>query len=199
MGKLIESTFVTLDGVISNPDKWGAPYWDDEHYKYAQDMLFAADALLLGRKSYQSFSATWPQRTAESQEGHDWKQDPAHDSYAERFNRIPKYVASRTLTDDTLGGWNGTLIHGDPATEIVKIKDRHEGNIVKYGTGELDRVLLAHNLIDEFHFWVFPVIAGGGDRLLEGVDGVDITHLNLQQVTRFTSGIAVMTYTPAHR
>jgi dihydrofolate reductase len=199
MGKLIESTFVTLDGVISAPDKWGAPYWDGEHSNYAQDLLFAADALLLGRKTYQGFAATWPERTAESQEGRDWKQDSAHDSYSDRINRLPKYVASRTLTDDTLSGWNTQLIHGDPAAEIAKIKERHEGNILKFGTGELDQTLLTHNLVDEFRFWVFPVLAGGGVHLLEDVDGFDITHLELQEVTRFASGIAVMTYTPTRR
>jgi dihydrofolate reductase len=177
MRKLIESTFVTLDGVISSPHVWGPPYWNEEHNEYAGKLLFAADALLLGRETYQGFAQSWPARTG--------------DPYADRINSLPKYVASTTLKD--ADAWNGTLIQGDVATAVAELKRQPGENILKFGTGELDRTLIAHDLVDEFHFWTFPTIAGSGDRLL---DGLDVTHLKLLETTRFESGIVVLTYGP---
>ncbi|MGH2586234.1 MAG: dihydrofolate reductase family protein [Dehalococcoidia bacterium] len=177
MRKLIESTFVSLDGVISAPQEWSPPYWDEEHAAYARDLFFAADAMLLGRATYEGFAAAWPSRTG--------------DEFSDRFNSVPKYVASRTLVEPL--EWNATLIKGDVAEEIAKLKQQPGQNIVKYGTGELDRTLMEHNLVDEFHFWVFPVAAGKGDRLF---DGIGTTHLKLIDTTRFASGIVVLTYAP---
>ncbi|MBA3764581.1 MAG: dihydrofolate reductase family protein [Actinobacteria bacterium] len=176
MRKLVESTFVTLDGVISSPEVWGSPYWDDEHDQYARDLLFAADALLLGRETYEGFAEAWPARTG--------------DEYADRINSLPKLVASTTLLEAT---WNATLIKEGVAEEVAKLKDQPGQNILKFGTGELDRTLIEHNLIDEFHFWLFPVAAGSGQRLF---DGTDTTHLQLVNTTRLGSGIVVLTYTP---
>ncbi len=82
MRKLVESTFVTLGGVISAPQEWGAPYWDGQHAQYARDLLWSADALLLGRQTYEGFVQAWPSRTG--------------DEYADRINGLPKYVASTT-------------------------------------------------------------------------------------------------------
>jgi len=175
MRKLVESTFVTLDGVISSPQVWGAPYWDDEHGKYAHGLLFAADVLLLGRETYEGFAKAWPSRT---------------DDYSDRINGLPKYVASTTLQETT---WNATLLRGDVADEVAKLKQQPGQNILKFGTGELDRTLMQHNLVDEFHFWLFPVVAGSGQRLF---DGTNTTHLKLVNTTTFRSGIAVLTYTP---
>ncbi|PZG13074.1 dihydrofolate reductase family protein [Nonomuraea aridisoli] len=177
MRKLIESTFVTLDGVISSPHVWGPPYWNEEHNEYAGKLLFGADALLLGRETYEGFAQAWPARTG--------------DPYADRINSLPKYVASTTLKE--ADAWNGTLIQGDVATAVAELKRQPGENILKFGTGELDRTLIAHDLVDEFHFWTFPTIAGSGDRLL---DGLDVTHLRLLETTRFESGIVVLTYGP---
>ena len=177
MRKLVESTFVTLDGVISAPQEWSPPYWDEEHAGYARKLLFAADALLLGRATYEGFAEAWPTRSG--------------DEYTDRINAMPKYVASRTLTEAT---WNATVIDGDVAEEVAKLKVEPGESILKFGTGELDRTLLAHGLIDELHLWVFPVLAGGGQRLIEGVD---TTHLKLMDLTRFSSGIVVLTYSPS--
>ena len=174
--KLIESTFITLDGVVSNPHIWGgAKYWDDEYLGLAREMLFAADALLLGRETYEGFAATWPGRPSEP--------------YTDRINALPKHVASRTLTELS---WNATVIDGDVAERVAELKRRPGQDILKFGTGELDRTLLEHGLIDELHLWVFPVIAGEGQRLLEGTG---TTHLNLAKTTTFKSGIVVHTYT----
>ena len=103
---------------------------------------------------------------------------------------MPKYVASRTLREAT---WNATILSGDVASRVAEIKDEDGLDLVKFGTGELDRTLLEHRLVDEYHFWMFPVIAGGGQRLL---DDVATTHLELIDMTRFDSGIVVMTYKP---
>lgn len=176
MRKLVESTFVTLDGVISSLEKWGPPYWDDEHDDYAHKLLFAADALLLGRVTYEGFVEAWPSRAGD---------------YADRINSLPKYVASCSVREAT---WNATIIRGDVAEEIAELKQQAGENILKFGTGELDRTLITHGLIDEFHLWVFPVLAGGGQRLIEGID---TTHLKLVDATTFSSGIVVHTYAPS--
>ena len=175
MRKLVESTFVTLDGVIGDPQVWGPPYWDDEHVGYARKLLFSSDALLLGRATYEGFAEAWPPRSGD---------------IADRINSLPKHVASKTLKEAT---WNATVIDGDVADEVTKLKEQPGENLLKYGTGELDRTLLAHGLVDEFHFWIFPVLLGGGQRLIEGID---TTHLNLVETTRFGSGIVVNVYAP---
>jgi len=177
MRKLVESTFVTLDGVIGSPQEWGPPYWNDEHANYARELLFAADVLLLGRATYEGFAEAWPSRTG--------------DDYSDRINSLPKYVASRTLEEAT---WNATIIKGDVAEEVARLKQQPGEDILKFGTGELDRTLIAHELIDEFHFWVFPVLAGGGQRLIEGIE---TTHLKLVDTTTFSTGIVVHTYAPS--
>lgn len=174
--KLVESTFVTLDGVISDPQNWGPPYWDDQHSAYATKLLEPADALVLGRATYEGFADAWPQRSG--------------DPYTDKINAMPKYVASRTLQDAT---WNATIIRGDVASEVAALKEQPGGDLLKFGTGELDRTLLEHGLVDELHLWMFPVIAGGGQRLL---DDVDVTHLELVDSTPFDSGIVVLTYSP---
>ena len=186
MRKLIESTFVTLDGVISDtepstapqasPEKWGGPYWDDEHLNYARKLLFGADALLLGRVTYEGFAASWPQRSG--------------DDFSDKINNMPKYVASRSLKEAT---WNATIINGDVAGKVAELKKQGDGNLLKYGTGELDRTLVKHGLVDEFHFWFFPVVLGAGQHLF---DQVDTAHLNLLDSTRFKSGIVVNVYAP---
>jgi dihydrofolate reductase len=172
MRKLVESTFVSLDGVIENPQNWSPPYWDDQHHEYARKLLWDADALLLGRKTYEGFAQAWPPRAGA-------------DEYTDRINAMPKHVVSRTLTETT---WNASVLEGDAAEAVTKLKEEPGRNLLKFGTGELDRTLLENGLVDEFHFWIFPVLAGGGQRLIEGID---MTHLNLLDVSTFESGIVV--------
>jgi len=176
MRKLVESTFVTLDGVISDPQVWGPPYWDDEHNAYAARLMEPAEALLLGRETYEGFASSWPQRSG--------------DAYTDKINAMPKYVASTTLSDPT---WNATVLSGDTAAAVAALKAEDGGDLLKFGTGELDRTLVEHGLVDEFHFWIFPVVAGSGDRLF---DGLPVTHLELLETTPFASGIVVHTYGP---
>ena len=177
MRKLIESTFTTLDGVISDPQRWGPPYWDEQHFGYARELLFDADALLLGRVTYESFAEAWPGRPS--------------DEYTDRINGMPKHVASRSLRETT---WNASVLEGDVAQAVAALKREPGGNLLKYGTGELDRTLLEHKLVDEYHFWIFPVLAGAGERLFAGIDTT--THLQLIRETRFKSGIVVGVYAP---
>jgi dihydrofolate reductase len=178
MRKLVETTFITLDGVISNPQEWGPPYWDDQHHGFAHDLLFGADALLLGRVTYEGFAEAWSARSGPE---------------ADVFNTMPKYVASRTLTEVTWA--NSTLLRGDVAEEVARLKEQPGKDIMKWGTGELDRTLVEHGLVDEFHFWYFPVIVGAGKHLFEGA-GFDTTHLKLADLERFDSGIVVHIYVP---
>lgn len=175
MRKLVESTFVTLDGDIGTPQVWGPPYWDDEHNAYTTKLLFAADALLLGRATYEGFVEAWPSR-----EG----------PIADRINSLPKHVASRSLEETT---WNATILEGDLVEAVAALKEQPGENLLKYGTGELDRTLIPAGLVDELHLWIFPVLGGGGQRLIEGID---TTHLQLVETTPFESGIVVNVYGP---
>jgi dihydrofolate reductase len=176
MRKLVESTFVTLDGVIGDPQVWGSPYWDEEHMAYAAKLMEPAEALVLGRATYEGFAQAWPQRSG--------------DPYTDKINAMPKHVASRTLTEAT---WNASIIQGDAAEGVAALKRESGGDLLKFGTGELDRALIEHGLVDEFHFWVFPVLAGGGQRLIEGID---TTHLRLLDASTFSSGIVVHVLEP---
>jgi dihydrofolate reductase len=187
MRELIESTFVSLDGIIDDtrpstasraqPQHWGHPYWDDDHVSYAGKLLSSADAMLLGRVTYEGFAKAYSARSGPE---------------ADKFNSMPKYVASRTLTETT---WNATLIKGDVAEEVAGLKEQPGENLLKWGTGKLDRTLVEHGLVDEFRFWYFPVIVGAGKHLFEGA-GFDTTHLKLADLTRFDSGIVVHIYVP---
>lgn len=178
MRKIVESTFMTLDGVIDEPHVWGMPYWDEEHNTYNAKLLSSADSLLLGRETYESFAEVWPQRTG--------------DQFSDKINAMPKHVATRTLEEVT--SWNASILDGDIADAVTELKKAPGQDILKYGTGELDQTLLEHGLLDELHLWVFPVIAGAGQRLLDGV--IDATHLQLVDTTVFESGIVVHVYTP---
>jgi len=178
MRKLIEATFVSLDGVVGSPEKWALPYFDDENKNYALSRLSEVDAFLLGRVTYEKFAARWPQIKG--------------DDYFDRINSLPKFVASKTLQETT---WNATVIKGDVADEVSKLKNQPGKNIMKYGTGRLDRTLIQRSLIDEFHFSIFPIAVGSGQRLF---DGIDATHLKLALTgtKTFNNGIVILTYVP---
>ncbi len=175
MGKLVEATHVALCGEIGAPHEWGLPYMNDEQLGYVTNLLTEADALLLGRVTYEGLSAAYPQMKG------DW---------ADRMNSIPKYVASTTLRETT---WNATLIKGDVVDGVSSLKAAGH-SLLKFGTGPLDRVLMDHNLVDEFHFWLNPVAVGNGQRLFEDIEAT--THLKLVATTTFSTGVVALTYTP---
>jgi dihydrofolate reductase len=178
MRKLIEATLVSLDGVVGSPEEWALPYWDDENKAHALSQLSEVDAFLLGRVTYEKFVASWSHVKG--------------DDYLDRINSLPKFVASTTLRETT---WNAKRIQGDVAAEVSKLKSQPGKDIMKYGTSQLDRTLIQHHLIDEFHFSIFPIIVGRGKRLFEGID---TTHLNLKLIgaTTFSNGIVYLTYVP---
>jgi dihydrofolate reductase len=177
MRKLIESTHVSLGGEIGSPQNWAFPYLDDEHMGYATELLAGADALLLGRRTYEGLSAAYTAMTSTP--------------LVDRMNSIAKYVASRTLTE---ASWNASVIPGDVAEFVADLKRQPGGTIVKYGNGPLDQVLMDNNLIDEFHLLLTPVAAGSGQHMFEAIHGAP--QLSLADVRPFASGVLVLVYRP---
>jgi dihydrofolate reductase len=184
MRKLIESTHVSLGGEIDRPQEWALPYLNEEHNDYARGLLFAADALLLGRVTYEGLSAAYSSMTGAV--------PGAPRDFIDRMNNIPKYVASRTLREAT---WNATVIEGDVASFVDDLKKQSGGNIIKYGNGSLDATLMERGLIDEFHLLLTPVAVGRGLHMFEGVRTA--TTLRLVDVTRFKNGVVLLVYTPS--
>jgi dihydrofolate reductase len=177
MRKLVESTYISLDGMVDGEELWRAQvhFRDDHHVAHASRLMESADALVLGRVTYESFAATWPGQSGE---------------LADRINSLPKYIASRTLTDGT---WNAEILEGDAVGAVAKLKESGDGTLLKYGTGSFSRALLEAGQLDELHLWVFPFIAGSGESLLPGIT---TTHLDLAEVTELGNGCVVLTYTP---
>ncbi len=134
--------------------------------------MFAVDALLLSRKTYQAFAESYP-RMAASNPG-------VLDDFLDYMNRIPKYVASTTLQSAT---WNATILKGDIAAEVRKLKEQPGKDIVKYGTGQLNELLFSHDLVDLFCIEIYAFIFGHGKRLFEGIEITE--HLTLSDVRRF--------------
>jgi dihydrofolate reductase len=187
MAKLIEITFMSLDGVMDAPDivREAQPYFmsNKEHDTYQKQRLFAADALLLGRKTYEVLSNAYL-NMAKSGQG-------APLDFVARMNSIPKYVASTTLRE---ASWNTTVIQGEIAEEVRRLKDQLGKDLVKYGTGSLDRVLFGEHLVDLLCIVVYPFVLGHGMHLFEGL--AVTTHLRLSDVKRFESGTMVLEYVP---
>src|SRR5436309_5857264 len=178
---LAATLFVSLDGVVESPEKWSFPFWSEETQKFKFDETFASDALLLGRVTYEGFAAAWPGR-----------KDP--DGFADRFNSMPKFVASRTLTK--LAWNNSHLIQGDLAAEVSKLKEQPGQDVVIHGSPGLIRSLLPHGLIDEFRLLVYPLVLGRGKRLF---DEASHANLNLVESTTFSKGVVKLVYRPADK
>jgi len=180
MRKLVVSEFVTLDGVIEDP-AWTFPYRSEEQERYKFAELKAADALLLGRVTYEGFAAAWPQMAEQTGE------------YGAMMNGYPKYVASTTL--DTVE-WNASLLKGEIAEEVAGLKRQAGRDILVFGSGRLVETLLRHDLVDEYRLLVFPLVLGRGRRLFP--EGPVIT-LELVEAKSFNSGVVALTYRPAAR
>ena len=185
MRNLIEVTFMSLNGVMDAPKlvQEAMPYFqnDQEHFNYAEKLLFGADALLLGRKTYEAFAEAYPSMANSSPSG--------MSVFVDRMNSIPKYVASRTLTKTK---WNASIIKGDVADEVLRLKQQPGKDILKYGTGSLDQVLLGRNLIDFLYVYIYPFLFGQGKRFLEDYQAVK--HLRLRETTTFGNGTVILTY-----
>ena len=176
MRKIIATVYLSVDGVMEDP-MWTMPYWNNQHAQYADDLQQNVHALLLGRITYEGFAEAWPNMPEE--EG------------ASFMNNLPKYVASNTLTDMT---WNASLIEGDVVKTVTNLKNEDGGNLLIYGSSELINTLLPHNLIDELHLWVHPVVVGSGKKLFN--DNRNQINLKLTDTTIFDSGTIVLTYAP---
>jgi dihydrofolate reductase len=177
MRKVIESTLVSLDGVIGDPQVWANEYFDDEATLLAQQQLLKADAMLMGRRTYEIFAATWPAYTS---------------AYAERMNNIRKYVFSSTL--DTAAWSNSVIVSGDPGKAVAELKQQGDGDLVMYGHGPLGHALLEQHLLDELRLWVNPVFVGAGTLLFrEGQSAA----LDLATAQTLASGVVILTYQPA--
>jgi dihydrofolate reductase len=185
MGKLVVTEFVSIDGVFQDPGGasdyehggWTFEYdRGEEGDKFKLDEVTEAEVQLLGRITYEGFAAAWPSR-----EG----------PFAEKLNSDPKYVVSTTLTEPE---WqNTTVISGDVAEQVAKLKDETDGVILVAGSGTLVRTLLEHDLVDELRLMIFPTVLGRGTRLFP--DGIDRLKLKLAETrTVGPDGVQVQIY-----
>jgi len=187
MRKVVVSEFVSLDGVMEDPGGaekfehggWTMSYWGEAIGKVKFDELFASDALLLGRVTYQGFAAAWPGRTDEA-------------GFADRMNSLPKYVVSTTLEE--VPWTNSQLVKGNIVKEISKLKQQPGQDILIAGSGALVQTLMQHDLIDAYRLLVYPVVLGSGKRLFR--DGSKAT-LRLVETRTFPSGVVLLEYQSA--
>ncbi len=179
MRKVVVTEYVTLDGIMEEPGKWSFQFWSEEASKFKYDELFATDALLLGRVTYDGFAAAWPTMTGTG-------------DFGERMNSLPKFVVSTTLEK---AEWNNsTIIKENVAEEIAKLKQQSGMDILVGGSGQLVHTLMQHNLVDEYRIMVHPIVLGNGKRLFQ--DGIDMKTLKLIDTKSFSSGVVVLTYQP---
>ena len=187
--RVVAVEYVTVDGVMQDPGGvgeiehggWSNQYFGDELAKVQTDQLDASGALLLGRVTFDGFAAAWP--SMEETEG----------EFAVRMNALPKYVASRSLSEPL--PWNGQLLKGDVVEEVAKLKEQPGQDLLIYGSSELVNALHPHGLIDRYTLMVFPVTLGGGKRLFR--EGTDKTDLRLTAARTTDTGVAVLTYRTA--
>jgi dihydrofolate reductase len=187
MGKIVVTEFVSLDGVMEAPgggEEYEHQGWTfevdrgAEGDKFKLDETMSAEALLLGRRTYEGFAAAWP-----SMEG----------EFADKFNGMPKYVVSSTLSEPQ---WNNsTVLAGDAAEEVAKLKETLDGEITVHGSAQLAQSLIEHDLVDELRLMVFPVLLGSGKRLFDAAG--DKKPLRLKSAKTVGDGISLLVYEPA--
>jgi dihydrofolate reductase len=192
--RLTLHTFLTLDGVMQapgGPDEdpdgrfehggWSFPYGDEDFGAAMTGWFTNADAFLLGRKTYQIFNSYWP------------RHNNAGDPIANKLNALPKYVASTTL--DSVDWENSSLLGGDVASEVAKLKEQPGNELQVHGSGHLAHTLIEHDLIDEYRLLYFPVHLGSGKKLFP--DGGKAAALRLTSTASTASGVVIATYEPA--
>jgi dihydrofolate reductase len=184
MRRVIASELMSLDGVMEAPETWHFPYFNDEMGEAIGAAMAEADAMLFGRVTYEEFAAFWPNQRGEDEE------------FADYMNNIPKFVVSTTL-EEPLEWNNSTLINGDVAEEIVKLKQQPGKDISISGSGALVRSLLAEGLLDELRLMLHPVVVGSGKRLF--ADGSDQSALKLVDSQTFGTGVLYLTYQMAEK
>jgi dihydrofolate reductase len=187
MARIVVTAFISLDGVVEDPggaEEFKHSGWSfeiergDEGDKFKLDETMASEALLLGRVTYEGFAKAWPTREGE---------------FADKFNSMPKYVVSSTLKDPE---WtNSTVLSGDVAEEVGKLKSELDGDVVVHGSPQLVQTLLEHDLVDELRLMVFPVVLGAGKRLFGETS--DKKPLRLVDSKVVGDGVAIQVYAPA--
>ena len=187
MGRIVVTEFVSLDGVMEDPGgsenfKHGGWSFEisrgEEGDKFKLDEALEADALLLGRVTYEGFAEAWPTRDGE---------------FADKFNNMPKYVVSSTLEDPE---WNNsTVLKGDVAEQVSKLRETQDGDIVVHGSAQLVQTLVENDLVDEVRLMVFPVILGKGKRVFGETS--DKKPLQLTDSKTVGDGVAILIYEPA--
>jgi dihydrofolate reductase len=190
MRKVIVATYMTMDGVLqapggpeedpSNGFKWGGwsfHYWDELMNNKLNKIMSTPHDLLLGRRTYEIFSAYWPYK---------------NDAIGETFNRINKYVVATTPIDTS---WKGTiLINRDVVNELKKLKQQNGPDLFVWGSSRLIQTLLSNHLVDELHVWTFPITLGKGKKLFE--EGTQAQQWKLTESEVSTTGVVIASYVP---
>lgn len=177
MRRVIAFEYLTLDGVMESPEKWQFPYLSDDVAAVIKAQILEADAILLGRVTYEIFAASWPSRTNNEF------------GVADKLNAAPKFVVSETLEK---ADWNNsTIIKGDVKKGIANLKQQPGGDIALIGSGQLLEALMGYGLVDEYRLLIHPIVLGGGRRLF--ADGVH-ARLELVEAKQFTSGVVLLKY-----
>jgi len=184
VGRLIINNAITVNGAFEAPvpEPGGWLVLDPDSQQASLEKWEAADAMVIGRKTYEGLAAVWPQLA----------DIPGFEAYAHRMNSMPKYVASRTLAGPLT--WNATLLDGDLAESVSALKEKHQGNLIVTGAGELARSLMDGGLVDEVWFTVSPYLWATGPRIFDDVGAV---RLELVATTTFPSGVVLLRYRPA--
>jgi dihydrofolate reductase len=180
MRHIVNATYMSLDGVVQHPELWTFDYRSDDAAQVSHDQLFAADALIMGRHTYDIFAGHWPAVT-----------NP--DGFADRINTIPKYVLSRTLSQPS---WtNTTVLAGDNVVNSIRALKQEPGlDILQYGYGPVTRLLIEHGLLDELHIWLHPLLVGNTDpRDHIGAVGA-ASRWQLDDMHRHDSGLVILSY-----
>lgn len=184
MRKVVVELFISLDGVTGSPEKWQFDHFNDEMMAAMTSHIAMEDTILLGRVTYQEWAPYWPTS----------KDEP----YASHINNTPKYVVSTTLDKVEWGKWdNATLLKGNLAEEIAKLKQQPGKNIGVAGSSTLVYSLLQNDLLDELTLMVYPVVASTGKRLFK--DGSDLKRLKLVDTKTTSTGVVFLTYQPAKK
>ena len=196
MAKIIVSEFLTLDGVMQAPGDpnedrsggfehggWQLAYFDDVFGQTMMEAFAATGGLLLGRRTYETFAAHWPNQ-------------PAEDPLAGMMNGLAKYVVSSTLTEP-LAWQNSSLITDDVAGDVGRLREQPGKDIQVIGSGELVQTLVQHDLVDEYRLMIHPLVLGTGKRLFR--EGILPTRLRLIDTKPTTTGVLILTYEPAER
>jgi dihydrofolate reductase len=178
MRKIVAVELVSLDGVMESPEEWAFSYSNKEMEEANASGMSASDAMLLGRVTYEGLAAFWPNQSGGT-------------PMVDYINSVPKYVVSSTLKEP-LEWNNSTLIKGDVAEEIAKLKRQPGKDITSIGSGTLVRSLLQNSLLDELRLMIHPIVLDGGKRLFE--DGGDREALQLVDCRRFATGVIYLTY-----